>query len=224
MLVRLKQSRIVLIASLLAVFLAAATLFAWRFVEIERLLPVEDGQSVCFTATVRDRTLHVRDWSKTTRLPTGAVSPDGDPIVRPVPADRGSLNVRRFVLALDYDSRKADYDWIYNFHLSAIVDGLDAPMLAAGECPSYKAKFPGFGPPALSCYIDCDGGFLNILRPVGKSGMSIAFDPKFPLRMKVGCGGRGSFLVSTREGEPEFALAPAPLEMCRALIARDKEE
>lgn len=191
-------------------------------IRILPLLPLAATQPVCFSGTFQKRALNVEDWSKATLVPTGQVSPDGKPMQRRVFANLGDVGITRFVLQLDYDSRKASYDWIYNFTLLGSFDGL-GELQARGECPWYAKDFldPYYSVAAntssLGCYIDCDGGGLQLTRIAGSRALSLAFDPTFGLRMKRGCGGGGPYRVGGNAGGGEFRLEPASPEACKAL-------
>lgn len=191
---------------------------------IAPMLPQGVGQSACFTGGFAGQVMDVEDWSKPHYEPTGSRSPDGDPYMRPVPAVQKDVPVRAFTLQLAYDSRKAHYDWIYNFRLAAEVKGVGT-LLAAGECPWYadeKKDKDGGEPTAanttgLFCYIDCDGGGFNLHRVPVASAALVSFDPRFGLRMKKGCGGGGSYRIRPATSGITFRLQTAAAEACRSL-------
>src|SRR5262245_58972060 len=98
---------------------------------IGRLLPQSEGRSACFRGTFTDQAMDIEDWSRTRSEPAGTFMPDGQPYMRPVPAVAEGVAIRSFTLQLAYDSRTADYDWIYNFRLLADAEGIGS-MYAAG--------------------------------------------------------------------------------------------
>src|SRR5262249_50305927 len=160
------------------------------------LLPQVEGRSACFRGTFSDHTMDVEDWSRARLVPTDHLSPDGKPYMRneaPVLRDKP---VHSFTLRLSYDSRNADYDWIYDFRLGSDVDGLDT-LIGEGECPWYAHEKPdarsGWSPKpnttGLACRIDCDGGGFDLRRVAGTRTLLLVFDPRIGLRMKAGCGG-----------------------------------
>ena len=211
--------RLGIIAAIVVVGAALGWGALWA-TSIEPLLPMREGETACFAARFEGRELQVKDWSKAYVEPSPHIV-DGKAVMRRMPGDLGGKGVRGFKLALTYDSRKADYDWIYNFHLAADVDGFDAPMTAAGECPWYRPPAPGTGGPDLYCGIDCDGGVISVWRAPARRAVSIVFDPRLPLRMKLGCGGGGPYLVSTRASEPGFRLEQVAVGECQALLKRE---
>jgi hypothetical protein len=122
------------------------------------------------------------------------------------------MPVRSLTLQLVHDSRKADYDWIYNFRIAAEVDGLGT-LYAAGECPWYvRSNTSGIG-----CGIDCDGGSFGVDRVPGAQALWLSIDPSLGLRMKAGCGGRGAYRVKPAGSGAVFRLQQAPPAACRAL-------
>jgi hypothetical protein len=142
-------------------------------------------------------------------------------VVPPVAKNKA---IRSFTLQLVHDTRQADYDWIYNFRLAAEVEGVGT-LFASGECPWY-AKDKVWGPDkreitgsttSLYCYIDCDGGGFDLDRVVGASALLMSYDPRFGLRMKGGCGGRGSYRIRPAAAGIAFRLETTGAEACRPL-------
>src|ERR1700733_8391720 len=86
------------------------------------LLPQSEGQTTCLTGTFTNKVMDVEDWSRSRMEPTKNLSPDGHPYMRPVPPVAKDKAIRSFTLQLVHDTRDADYDWIYNFRLSAEVE------------------------------------------------------------------------------------------------------
>jgi hypothetical protein len=168
--------------------------------------------------------MDVEDWSKSKMEPTKHLAPDGKPYMRPVPPVMKDMAVRSFTLQLVYDTRTSDYDWIYNFRLLAQVEGVGT-LYAAGECPWYaKDKVYGWdkrqitgNTTNLGCYIDCDGGLFDLDRAPAAPALLMSFDPRFGLRMKGGCGGRGAYRIMPATSGITFRLQTASAEACRPL-------
>jgi hypothetical protein len=192
---------------------------------IGRLLPQSEGRSACFRGTFSGQAMDIEDWSRTRSEPAGTFMPDGQPYMRPVPVVAEGVPIRSFTLQLVYDSRTADYDWIYNFRLLADAEGVGS-MYAAGECPWYaRDKYDRdtqrqitASTTQLGCYIDCDGGFFDLERVAGAPAVTMAFDAVHGLRMKRGCGGGGIYRVKAPSSSGIlFRLQAASAETCRPL-------
>jgi hypothetical protein len=192
---------------------------------IGRLLPQSEGRSACFHGTFTDGAMDIEDWSRTRSEPAGTFMPDGRPYMRPVPAAAKAVPIRSFTLQLTYDSRTADYDWIYNFRLLAEAEGVGT-MYAAGECPWYaRDKVYGWDKQEIApsttrmlCYIDCDGGFFDVERIAGAPAVTMAFDAVHGLRMKGGCGGGGIYRIKAASSSGiVFRLQTASAETCKPL-------
>jgi hypothetical protein len=189
---------------------------------IAPLLPQQGGQSACYVGTFTGQAMDVEDWSRTRLEPTRHLSPDGKPYMRPVPPVLKDRTVASFTLQLTRDGRQSDYAWIYDFRLSAEVDGLGS-LYGAGECPWFtgdKKDGPAASTVSLTCGIDCDGGMFGLERVAGAAALTMSFDPRIGLRMKGGCGGEGSYRIVPTASGTVFRLQPAGAEACRALEAR----
>jgi hypothetical protein len=65
--------------------------------------------------------------------------------------------------------------------------------------------------PALSCYIDCDGGSVTVWRRPGRNGLSVRFEPGERLKIGGSCGEGGAvFMGAEREARsmPVQLVAP----------------
>jgi hypothetical protein len=202
-------------------------LAAWFTSDARMMAPMlaqAEGQSTCFAGTFTGQTLDVENWSRAKLVPTERLSPDGKPYMRNVPPVEKDKTVRSFTLQLTYDSRSADYDWIYNFRLAAEVDGIGT-LYAAGECPWYTGKKPDPDLPytrygntgSIGCYIDCDGGGFDVDRVPGAPALWLSFNATHGLRMSAGCGGRGTHRVKSAAAVTVFRVQQASAETCRPL-------
>lgn len=202
-------------------FIAARHLYAASL--IKPLLP-GPGTFSCFTGTYAAHSVDIEDWTKGKQVPSGKLRPDGTPHMWTVFDRETNVPVERVTLRLDHDTRKSDYDWIFNFTLVAQTSG-KGMLHARGECPWYDKdvvetpiglKLPA-GAFTLACGIDCDGGLMDLTRMTGRGALSLAFGRRIGLTMKPGCGGGGRFRVYANASEQEFRLDPAPQSACAQL-------
>jgi hypothetical protein len=193
---------------------------------IKPLLPAP-GAFACFSATFDTATVDVEDWTKGRQVKSGTVKPDGSPQMVTVFDRETDVSVSAMTLRLDYDSRKSDYDWIYNFTLRAETG--KGRLTARGECPWYDKDYveTRFGTlPAgtftLACGIDCDGGLVDVTRVTGTRDVAVEFGRRIGLTMKSGCGVEGGRLrVYANARGQSLRLAPAPPEACTDPKSRD---
>jgi hypothetical protein len=169
---------------------------------------------VCYRGVYSDKTMDIQDWSSARLEPAGTMSPDGKPYMRNIPVLLKDQRITGFTLDLHYDSRKSDYDWIYNFRLSADVEGAGT-LFGAGECPWYEREKGETN--GLVCGIDCDGGMFGLTRVAGTKALELTFEPRIGLRMKWGCGGGGSARLMPSSGEISFRLEPVSAQECSPL-------
>ena len=187
--------------------------------QIKPLLPAP-GSFSCFEGTFSETSVDIDDWSKAKKVMTGEKRPDGsDGYLIEFERTR-DVSVTRFALRLDYDDRKADYDWIYNFALVGEVTGYGT-LHARGECPWYESSSIETSWGVLSgsthrlgCGIDCDGGSMSVARITGTDKLALSFG-EYGLSMKLGCGGGGRFRVRENSRAQTFTLTPAPQTACR---------
>jgi hypothetical protein len=193
---------------------------------IRPLLPGPGGFA-CFTGSYTGRSVDVDDWSKGKRVPTGHNGSDGQPAMRIEFEHTADVPVTALTLRLDYDDRKASYDWIFNFKLVAEAGPLGT-LHAHGECPWYDrtvADGPGVcGTEAntfrLGCGIDCDGGSMSLTRAIGADALKLDFW-EHGLLMRPGCGGGGRFRVKPAKSNPaSLRLERAPAARCAALESK----
>lgn len=189
---------------------------------VKPLLP-GPGKFACFTGTYTGRTMDIADWSKEATEPREYEAPDGTRgVTKDFPREK-NVPVHTFTLRLDYDSRKASYDWIFNFTLVART-GKTGLIYARGECPWHEKVYIDkdidyrveANTTHLYCGIDCDGGGMSLSRIPGSKALTISFDA-MGLLMKKGCGGGGHFRVHANASGGDFRLEPAPASACRGL-------
>lgn len=223
---------LILGAVTLAGFAAAVGAHA-LWLDMGPLLPLAEGQSVCFAGSFSGRSVKVGDWARYRNEPTGRVSPDGHPMTRPVPGDLGALPVQRFVLSLAHSGResqsadKSYADLLIDFDLVATIDidGRPRRLRGRGDCDWDPHPLAALGERVIYCGIDCDGGGISFERVALSGGVRLRFDPRTSLRMKLGCGGGGSlYQLGAPADDPGFVLAAAPAETCRAAVQAARKE
>jgi hypothetical protein len=196
--------------------------------QIKPLLPAPDTFA-CFEGTFTDERVDIDDWSKRKHVYTGRKNADGSDQYTIEFERTRDVAVAKLALRLDYDHRKADYDWIYNFTLVGNITGLGT-VHARGECPWYETSSVETSIGALSadsfrlgCGIDCDGGSMSVWRVPGTGALKLVFG-EYGLRMKLGCGGGGRgahFNVRTSARGHTFKLNPAPQSACQGFEKLD---
>ncbi len=72
--------------------------------------------------------------------------------------------------------------------------------LSTGAICEWSDTFVDRIMPALSCYIDCDGGSVTVWRRLGRNGLSVRFEPGERLKTGGSCGEGGAvFIGAERE-------------------------
>lgn len=149
-------------------------IYLWR---IEPFLP-ERGGTTCFAATYDPP------------RPIDLSSPQRDE--RSV----GDVSSMRIEIHFPSDeepyrsgSSVGGYDWRYSLRLDA---GLaNSERLTSQATCEWRESFIGRIMPALSCYIDCDGGGVTVWRSFGRNALSVRFEAGERLRTGGSCGGSG---------------------------------
>jgi hypothetical protein len=164
-------------------FVLAVAIFFWR---IEPFLP-ERGGTTCFAA----------DYSPP--RPIDLSSPRGDQ--RSV----GEVSSMRLEIYLPPGEKPfrsgpsgAGYDWRYSLRLDARL--ANSERLSTTAICEWSDTFVDRIMPALSCYIDCDGGSVTVLRRIGRNALSVRFEPGERLKTGGSCGEGGAvFIGAERE-------------------------
>ncbi len=189
---------------------------------IKPLLP-QKGDFACYKGTYAGANVDIEDWAKGRSVDSGGLKPDGTP-AKVIEFDRTpSVPLHGLTLRLDFDSRKASYDWIFNFTLVADTSTLGV-LHARGECPWYDKPYKesdsnySVEPNTLSlgCGIDCDGGSMLLTRLPSQNAMHLEFSD-LGLLMKRGCGGGGRFRVYPAKASEVLRLERVPKEQCKSL-------
>jgi hypothetical protein len=95
------------------------------------------------------------------------------------------------------------YDWRYSLRLKAELAG-GGRLSTAASC-EFSDSFVDRMMPALSCYIDCDGGSVTIWRRIGQSALSARFEAKERLKTGNGCGSGGAIFHRRGARAAEFS-------------------
>jgi hypothetical protein len=82
------------------------------------------------------------------------------------------------------------YDWRYSLRLDAGLTNSER-LTSTATC-EWRDIFINRIVPALSCYIDCDGGSVTVWRQIGRNALSVRFEAAERLRTGENCGGSGS--------------------------------
>jgi hypothetical protein len=113
-----------------------------------------------------------------------------------------------------YRSPGYSYDWRYGFVLIATLDDKRA-LRAAGAC-NWLDHPVSHLLPLLDCYIDCDGGGIDITRIAGGLGVHVNFDAGGWLRFSRGCGAGGGVILAGGGTARAFRLEGVPADQCAA--------
>ena len=90
------------------------------------------------------------------------------------------------------------YDWRYSLRLDAGLAGSE--RLSTAAICEWNDTFVDRIMPALSCYIDCDGGSVTVWRKIGRSAVTVKFEAGERLKTGGSCGGGGAvFMGAERE-------------------------
>jgi hypothetical protein len=98
-----------------------------------------------------------------------------------------------------YRSGLGGYDWRYSLRLDAGLTNSER-LTSTATC-EWRDIFINRIVPALSCYIDCDGGSVTVWRSIGRNALSVRFEAGERLRTGGSCGGSGSRVFIGAEQE-----------------------
>lgn len=187
---------------LLAALFAGISALAATYVvagRIEPLLPAE-GASTCFQGT----------YDGSTGLTFGF----------PHEKRTDVAHITKFVLRLDLEPGQeplgADpsvytYDWRYDFRLAAETSD-KGDFKSAAQCDWTDGAISRVVP-SLYCFIDCDGGGIELRRLPARNAIELVWSADGWLRMSA-CGGGGEILRGGATTKT-FRLDRAPDEVCK---------
>lgn len=183
-----------------AIFSAAVLfLYLWR---ISPSLPAR-GNATCFAADYSPPRPIDLSSPRRDRKSTGEVS--GMRLKFHFPADEQPFR----------DERSGrSYGWRYSMRLEAkLADGAQLSSMAICE---WSGTFIDAIVPALSCYIDCDGGGVTLWRRFGTQALSARFEPGERLRTGGSCGEGGTVFIGAETEVRAFVVEPTPSKDCAA--------
>ena len=163
----MRKAAIAAAAVLSALVLA---LYLWR---IEPFLP-ERGGTTCFAANYDPPRPIDLSSARRDQLSVGEVSSMRLEIYFP-PGEKPYRS----------GSTGGGYDWRYSLRLDARL--ANSERLSSAATCEWSESFIDRIIPALSCYIDCDGGSVT----VGRNALSARFEAGERLRTGESCGGTG---------------------------------
>ena len=100
------------------------------------------------------------------------------------------------------NSQGAGYDWRYSLRLKArLTDG--GLLSTAATCEAGDTLIDRIMP-ALSCYIDCDGGSVTVWRRFGHSALSVRFEAGERLKTGGSCGEGGAVFIGAEREARDF--------------------
>lgn len=106
-----------------------------------------------------------------------------------------------------------NFDWRYDLRLFAESSNR-GDFSSAAQC-DWIDDVVGHLEPSLYCFIDCDGGGVELRRAPGRSALDMIWNVDGWLRMSS-CGGGGEILRGGATTKT-FRLAQAPAEVCKDL-------
>lgn len=135
-------------------------------------------------------------------------------------------HVTRLVLRLDREAGQEphrdsqfsyNFDWRYDFRMTAETSDKGG-FKSAGQC-DWTDDAIAQVEPALYCFIDCDGGGIELKRVPARSALDMVWAADGWLRMST-CGGGGEILRGGATTKT-FRLARAPDELCKGMPLLD---
>ena len=183
-----------------AVILSALALavLLWR---IEPLLP-ERGHTACFAANYDPP------------RPIDLSSPRRD--------KKSVAEIRLLQLAISFPADESpfrdgsrSYDWRYSLSLN--VSLTDGRHLSSGAICEWSNDLFGRSLPALSCYIDCEGGSVTVFRKIGQNALSAWFEPGERLRTGQSCDGGGGLFIGAEKEWRRLGIERAAGKRCERL-------
>ena len=171
-------------------------IFLWR---ISPFLP-ERGGVTCFAA----------DYSPPRPIDLSSPRRDRQSV--------GDLSAMRLEIYLSPDERPfrnrqgGGYDWRYSLRLHA---GLaNGERLSTSAICEWSDGFVDRILPAMSCYIDCDGGSVTLWRKFGRSALSVRFEAGERLRTGGSCGEGGAVFIGAEREARSLPVELAPQQQC----------
>ena len=105
------------------------------------------------------------------------------------------------------------YDWRYSLRLRAELS--DSSHLSSAASCEFRDTFVDRMMPALSCYIDCDGGSVTIWRKIGQSALSARFEANERLKAGDGCGAGNTVFIGAHREARSFPAELVAAQQCK---------
>lgn len=96
------------------------------------------------------------------------------------------------------------YDWRYSLRLQARL--ANSEFLSTSAICEAHDTFIDRVVPALSCYIDCDGGSVTVWRKFGENALSVRFEAGERLKAGGSCGEGGTVFIGAEREAREFPV------------------
>jgi hypothetical protein len=112
-----------------------------------------------------------------------------------------------------FRSEGRGYDWRYSLRLEANLT--DGTHLSTGAICEWSGSFIDAVVPALSCYIDCDGGSVTVWRKFGQNALSLQFEPGERLKTGGSCGEGGVVFMGAETEARRFPVTMVPPQQCK---------
>jgi hypothetical protein len=132
----------------------------------------------------------------------------------------GEVSAMRLEISLSPDERPfrdersgRGYDWRYSLRLKAEL--ADSSHLSTAASCEFRDSFVDRMMPALSCYIDCDGGSVTIWRRIGQSALSARIEAKERLKTGDGCGAGSTIFIGADREPRSFPAELVAAEQCK---------
>ncbi|MBI5263663.1 MAG: hypothetical protein HY852_17790 [Bradyrhizobium sp.] len=107
------------------------------------------------------------------------------------------------------------YDWRYTLRLHAGM--ANGERLSTAAICEWSDTVGDRMVPALSCYIDCEGGSVSVWRKIGQNALSARFEAGEWLKISNGCGSGGAVYIGADRQARSLAVEAAPPQHCADL-------
>lgn len=203
---------------------------------IKELLAQRIAENVCFTGRFTGHKVNISDYSKAKTTPVPGLFEFGKQATRTEPAVYAGREITSVTVLLRHtDLQHSTWDEMHAFELKASVKSWRNTLYAAGLCPWRAEDKPiedasAASTTSLGCYIDCDGGGMEIERVGGSRDVILRFlTASGGMRMSSGCSSEEGQLYVGGEAKPfdptdrrveanltAFRLKPMPERACAA--------
>ncbi|MEQ1576066.1 MAG: hypothetical protein ABL894_00295 [Hyphomicrobium sp.] len=194
---------------------------------IKRIIPHNrPGKETCFEGSFGDKAVDMQQWPTYAEQIRPTIDAGGKPLAAATMQDRPNQSISHVALYLNYTNgrRARNESWDFSFTVGVTSPSLGKELFARSGCAwsgwdyeKEKEIAPEF---MLACWVECDGGGMRAVRIPGTASINLFFDR---LKMQAGCEGGGIYGIGTSEAKVAFRLERAPLGVCKALKAWDRD-